>query len=190
MSEPMTTWDEVWAVVADDEGQLWLLGGCDRDAWLDGPVMADNSEHAMVQSILRKHGINPGDAADPADAGELLMLHSTCWRPDGPRRIDTFLVAVKADGVVLERWPDALPITPDLYGDGGGAPGKPPTHGATEEPVPRELDVLFHGLGHFKQQMRVNGTHRAALGEPWRIALEPFEETLAGMYETPHQSAA
>ena len=189
MSEPMTTWDEVWAVVADKNARIWLLGGCDRDAWMDGPVMADNSEHAMVQSILRQHGIDPGNP-ETGDPGDLLMLHSTSWRPDGPRRIDTYVAAVKFDGVVLERWPDALPVTPDLYRDDDEAPGRPPTHGATEEPVPRELDVLFHGLGHFKDQIKKNGTHRAALGEAWRVALEPFEETLAGMYETPHQAAA
>ena len=170
MLEPMTVWVEVWPVAADEMG-LWLLSG--GDSWRAGPVMADSSEHFEVEMLLREQGIGPDD---------VLMLHSTSWRPDGPHHIDTYMAAVDAGPVALERWPGAVPIDPSLY----DAVGRPPTHGATEEPVPRWLDVVFHGLGHFKQQMRANATHGAALGEPWRTQLEPFEETLAGMYAERH----
>jgi hypothetical protein len=174
MAEPMTVWAEVWPVAADDIG-LWLLGG--DDWWREGPIMADSSEHFEIELLLRGHGVRMDD---------VLWLHSTSWRPEGPRHMDTYIAAVDAGPVACERWPRARPIDPDLY----DAVGRPPTHAATEEPVPRWLDVIFHGLGHLKDQMRKNATTRAAVGELWRQRLEPFEETLAGMYETPHPSAA
>lgn len=180
MFEPMTVWVKVFAVAADKTG-LWLSG---NDGWLDGPVMADSSEHFMVQSLLREHGIDP---ADVKDGGDCLMLHFTSWHPDGPRHVDTCVVAVRCDGLALDMWPDARPITPDLYDDPDIGP--PPTHGATEEPMPRELDTLIHGLGHYKWQIKNNAEHRRALGRLWRVQLEPFRETLAGMYQREHRAA-
>jgi hypothetical protein len=173
MLEPMTVWVEVWPVAADEFG-LWLLSG--GDSWLAGPVMADSSEHFEVELLLHANSIRDND---------LLWLHSTSWRPEGPRHVDTYIAAVDAGPVACERFPGALPIDPGLY----DAVGKPPTHGATEEPVPRWLDVIFHGLGHLKDQMRKNATTRAAVGDLWQARLEPFEETLAGMYSEPHRAA-
>lgn len=173
MLEPMTVWVEVWPVAADEIG-LWLLSG--GEPWTAGPVMADSSEHFEVEMLLRGNAVHLDD---------VIMMHSTSWRPEGPRHIDTYMTAIDAGPVALEKFPGAVPIDPGLYDEAG----KPPTHGATEEPVPRWLDVVFHGLGHFKQQMRVNATHRAALGPLWRTRLEPFEETLAGMYAEPHRAA-
>jgi len=176
MLEPMTVWVEVWPVAADEAG-LWLLS--DGEPWLDGPVMADSSEHFTVDMLLRSRSI----AAD-----DLLWLHSTSWHPDGPRHVDTYLAVVDLAGSpACELFPHAVPITPDLYGHPEVC--KPPTHGATEEPVPRELDVLFHALGHLKDQIRKNATTRGAVGEVWAARLEPFEETLAGMYSERHQAA-
>ena len=176
MLEPMTVCVEVWPVAADEVG-LWLLSG--GAPWEEGPVMADSSEHFEVELLLRGHGITPDD---------LLWLHSTSWHPDGPRHVDTYLAVVNLAGsVACERWPHAVPITPGLYDH--PEVGKPPTHGATEEPVPRELDVLFHALGHLKDQIRKNATTRDAVGEVWAARLEPFEETLAGMYSEPHRAA-
>lgn len=177
MLEPMTVWAEVWPVAADEAG-LWLLSG--GEPWRAGPVMADSSEHFEVGMLLSEHGIREDD---------LLWIHSTSWHPDGPRHVDTYLAVVNLGAAIaFERFPHAAPITPDIYDD--PEVGKPPTHGATEEPVPRVLDVLFHALGHLKDQMRKNGTTRTALGDTWRVHLEPYEETLAGMYEAPHTSAA
>lgn len=182
MLEPMTVWVEVWPVAADNAG-MWLLSG--SGPWEDGPVMADSSEHFAVESILRQHGIDPADAKD---GGDCLWTHSTSWHPDGPRHVDTYLVVVDAAGrVVRERWPHAAPVIPYIYDE--PEIGTPPTHGATEEPEPRLLDVLYHGLGHLKDQIRKNATTRAAVGDLWRVRLEPFEETLAGMYSAPHQAA-
>ncbi|HEX5567035.1 MAG TPA: hypothetical protein VFY14_08965, partial [Streptomyces sp.] len=117
-----------------------------------------------------------------------LWVHSTSWYPDDPRHVDTYLAVVDLAGsLACERWPHAAPITPGIYDE--PEVGKPPAHGATEEPVPRLLDVLYHGLGHLKDQVRKNATTREAVGELWRVQLEPFEETLAGMYSEPHQAA-
>lgn len=182
MLEPMTIWVEVWPVVADEAG-LWLISG--QRPLRDGPVMADSSVHFMVESLLRGQHIDPRPVAE---GGDCLMLHSTSWRPDGPRQWDTYVAAVQSDDLALAIWPDAKPITPDLLDEDAGR-GKPPTHGATEEPMPRVLDVLFHGLGHFRDQISKNGTARESLGELWRVQLEPFEETLAGMYSEPHRAA-
>lgn len=177
MFEPMTVWVEVWPVAADETG-LWLLSG--GEPWLDGPVMADNSEDFMAKMLLRGNGITDDD---------LLWTHFTSWHPDGPRHVDTYLAIVDIGaGSVFERFPRATPITPGIYDN--PEVGKPPTHGATEEPVPRSLDVLYHALGHLKDQIRKNATTRAAVGDLMRDHLEPYEETLAGMYETLHPSAA
>ena len=112
-------------------------------------------------------------------------MHSTGWHPDGPRHVDAYLAVVDLEGAVAcEKWPHAAPITPDIYDE--PEVGKPPTHGATEEPVPRLLDVLYHALGHLKDQTRKNATTRAAVGDVWRVQLEPYEETLAGMYSERH----
>lgn len=177
MLEPMTVWVEVWPVAADEAG-LWLLSG--GEPWRDGPVMADSSEHFMVEMLLREHDIRMDD---------MLWIHSTSWYPDGPRHVDTYLAVVDLAGAVAcEQWPHAAPIVPGIYDE--PEVKKPPTHGAAEEPVPRLLDVLYHGLGHLKDQMRKNATTRMAVGDTWRVQLEPYEETLAGMYETPHETAA
>lgn len=181
MFEPMTIWVKVFPVVADGVG-LWLISG--DDGWLDGPVMADSSEHFMVESLLRQHHIDPRPVSE---GGDCLMLHFTSWHPDGPRHVDTNIAAIHCDDLALARWPGATPITPDLYAD--PSIGQPPTHGATEEPMPRELDTLIHGLGHYKWQINNNATHRKALGRLWRVQLQPFKETLAGMYEREHQAA-
>lgn len=176
MLEPMTVWVEVWPVAADEAG-IWLLSG--SAPWEDGPVMADSSEHFTVEALLRYHGISED---------RRLWVHSTSWHPDGPRHVDTYLVVVDLAGAVArEKWVHAAPITPYIYDEPGV--DTPPTHGATEEPMPRELDVLFHGLGHLKDQIRKNATTRAAVGDLWRVRLEPFEETLAGMYSEPHRAA-
>ena len=177
MLEPMTVWVEVWPVAADETG-LWLLSG--GKPWLDGPVMADNSEDFTVKMQLAEHAIRMDDT---------LWVHSTSWHPDGPRHVDTYIVVVDLKGAVAcEQWPHAAPIVPYIYDE--PEIGKPPTHGATEEPAPRLLDVLYHGLGHLKDQIRKNATTRTAVGEVWRVQLEPYEETLAGMYQTRHPSAA
>ena len=81
MLEPMTA----WVRSGPSPPTRRPVAAQRRRPWLDGPVMADNSEHFMVESLLREHGINPDG---------LLWVHSTSWDPDGPRHVDTYLAVV------------------------------------------------------------------------------------------------
>jgi hypothetical protein len=192
--EPMTIWLRVWAVAADDTGggTIWKLGGL--RPFEDGPVYADNSIDALGRDILSRQGIVP---IGVRHGGDLLWWHSTSWSPDGPRQWDNYIavVHVPSGRLVQDRWPDALPVAPELL----EAVGNPPPCGPCEEPAPRTLDTMFHGLkflrdemllqavGHVKNQIRENATTRAALaGTCWAAALEPFEETLPGLYQFGH----
>lgn len=182
MGEPMTVVAEVWPVAADETG-LWLLSG--GDALRAGHVVpADGDVDHEIQMLLWRIGITPGDT---------MAKHSTSWRPDGTSIILTYVAAVECPDFARATWPEATPITLEL----AEAVGKPPTHAANEPPVPRVIDVLFHGLGHFKYLISVppgrtlprNGEMAAALKPPWPEHLEPFEETLAGMYSQRHRAA-
>lgn len=167
--EPMNIVVEVWPVAADEAG-LWLVSG--GDAWRSGVVMADGDVHFEVEMLLSEHGIDPDGA----------VIHSTSWHPDGPSIVLTYMVALTAGGFALDRWPNAAPVTPDL----ADAEGKPPTHAANEAPVPRLLDVLFHGLRHLSYLMKTDAENAAAMGGLWQRQLEPFEPALAGMYSERH----
>lgn len=173
MLEPMTVRVEVWPVAADEAG-LWLVSG--GTPWLSDAVMADGDVHFEVEMLLREHGIDPDGTA---------VIHSTSWRPEGPAVVLTYMAAIVAEGFALDAWPDAKPVAPELLDARGG----PPTHGATEAPIPRHLDVLFHGLRHLRHLQMFDATNAAAMGELWREHLESFEPALAGMYSEPHQAA-
>jgi hypothetical protein len=171
--EPMTVQAEVWPVAADRTG-LWLISG--DDAWRSDAVMADGDVHFEVEMLLHEHEIGDADIA---------AIHSTSWRPDGPAVVLTYMAVIRPRGAVRERWPHALPVTADL----AEAAGKPPTHAATDPPVPRYLDVLLHGLRHLHHLMLNDRTNADAMGDLWRQHLVPFEPALAGMYSEPHQAA-
>ena len=173
MSEPMNLTVEVWPVVADEAG-LWLVSG--DDAWRFGPVPADSDVHYEVEFLMADHGVTGQDVA---------AVHSTSWRPDGPSVVLTYMAAVKADGFALDRWPGALPITPEL----AEAVGRPPTHAANEAPVPRYVDVALHGLRHLAYLIDHDRTNADAMGDLWRQHLAPFEPAMAGMYSEPHKAA-
>jgi hypothetical protein len=168
MSEPMNVTVEVWPVAADEAG-LWLVSG--SDAWRYGPVAADGDVHFEVEMLLREHGITDVAAA-----------HSTSWRADGPSVVLTYMAVVEPGGVVRERWPEARPVTAGF----ADAVGKPPTHAATEAPVPRYCDVLLHGLRHLDYLLAHDETAAVALGELWRRHLEPLGPALAGLYSERH----
>jgi len=170
MSELMNVMVEVWPVAADETG-LWLVSG--EDAWRDGPVPADGDVHYMVESLMWYHRL--------AVRGGV-MMHSTSWRPDGPHVVLTYIAAIRREGLVMDAWPEAVPITVEL----ARAVGKPAPHGPTEPPVPRYIDVLFHALRHVKYLYDHDATNREAMGALWGQHLEPFEETLAGMYSERH----
>jgi len=171
--EPMTTAVEVWPVAADEVG-IWLLSG--GDALRGGPVMADACMFAEVGLLLEGLGVPDGDVA---------AVHSTSWRQEGPRQVDTFMAVIAAGGLVRNRWPAALPVTADL----AAVVGKPFTHAASGPPTPRYVDVLMHGLRHLHYLVEHDATAAAALGELWRRHLGPFEPALAGMYDRLHHEA-
>jgi hypothetical protein len=170
MSEPMAVRLEIWPVSADTTG-IWLVSG--DDAWRPRlPVMADTEPHADVDLELYSHG-----AAD-----DVALLHSTSWRVDGPAVVLTYMAVLRNPGVVLDRWPNARPISLPLV----EAVGKPPTHSPIEPPAPRHIDVLLHGLRHFRLLMAMDATSAAALIEPWPTHLQPLQPALAGLYSQVH----
>ena len=138
--------------------------------------MADACMFAEVDLMLAHLGIGPGSVA---------AVHSTSWRQEGPRQINTFMAVIKTGDFALERWP-ALPITVDL----AEAVGKPFTHAPSEPPVPRYVDVLMHGLRHLRFLLEPgrDATTAAAMGDLWRRHLEPLDSALATMYDVQHQA--
>ena len=173
MFEPMNVNTEVWPVVANEAG-LWLVSG--DDAWRSAPVMADSDVHYEVEFLLCEHGIH---------ADDIVAVHSTSWRPDGPTVVLTYMAVIADPGFVRDRWPDARPITAAL----AEAVGRPPTHAANEAPVPRYIDVLLHGLRHLTYLLDHDLTTAEAMGDLWRQHLEPLRPALAGMYSEPHRAA-
>jgi hypothetical protein len=157
---------EVWPLAADAAG-IWLISGGDALRW--GPVMADGDVHYEVETLLRGFGIGIPDVP---------VIHSTSWRPDGPAVVLTYMAVVKADGYVLETWPDAAPVTSALP----AAVGKAPPHAAAEVPVPRVVDVLLHGIRHLRWLLDHDAETSAALDGNWRRHLAPLEPALATMY--------
>ena len=180
MGELMTVTVEVWPVAADEAG-IWLLSG--GDAWRFGPVEADSDVHWEVQRLLFEYGIDPDSAlfvGFPRNQPSAEVIHSTSWRPDGPTIVLTYMAVVKANGYVLETWPQAAPVTSALP----AAIGKAPPHGAADVPVPRVADVLLHGLRHLKFLAGPEGDAEtaAALDANWLRHLAPLRPALAKMF--------
>ena len=179
--EPMNVTVEVWPAAADETG-LWLVSG--GDAWRFGPVAADSDVHYEVEFLLCEHGIQQGNAerfvVDQGQPGDVAVLHSTSWRPDGSSIVLTYMAVVRAEGFVLDRWPDAAPITAALP----AAIGKAPPHGAAEVPVPRVADVLLHGIRHLRFLAGPEGDAEtaAALDANWHRHLAPLKPALAEMF--------
>ena len=177
MLEPMTVIAEVWPLAADDAG-IWLISGGEQ--WQSDIIMADSDMHWEAEQQLWWHGV---------DRGSVVALHSTSttspgvrwtsWRPHGTSIVHTYMSVIRPAGLVLGAWPQALPLTIDL----AEAVGRPAPHGAAEVPLPREIDVAFHGLSHIKWLIEHNAGIRAALiRTPWPRHLVPFEEQLATMF--------
>jgi hypothetical protein len=159
---------EVWPIVADELG-LWLISGL--DAWRSGNVPYDIGPRDEVQTLLADHDV----------AEQLRLVHSTSWRADDGFVILTYVAAINAPGLARQSWPDAMPITPDLAEE----VGRPEPTAPTGEPWPRYVDVLLHGLRHYRFLTLTDGPARDALGEVWRRHLQAFAPALSGMYEHP-----
>jgi hypothetical protein len=165
---------EVWPVAADEETGVWLLdpGG----AWPSLPVTQNSDPHEAAELELIQHQIPLGDVT---------LLHSTSWRAEGTAVVLTYLAVIKCPGLVLETWPDALPVTPKA----AKKAGPPPTHAPTQPPTPRDFDVFLHSLRHARFLLDHDATIAAALGEVWRQALAPLEGDIARMYSRIHNAA-
>lgn len=164
---PMTLIPEVFAVAAPSDG-LWLL---DADAWrCRMPVMSDSDPYHEVKLELAAHG-----AAD-----DLLWLHETSGHVDGPTYVLSHIAAVHCPGdEVLDRWPNAVPITRAAL----VVAGRPPAHGPVELPDVRHFDVLVHGLRTTKGEIQTNEDTAAILGPTyWPVHLEPLAPAFARMY--------
>jgi hypothetical protein len=155
---------ECWPVAADEHG-IWLTSG--PDAWRSPRIPADSEPHWELGILLASY-----DHHNP------VLVHSTSWRTDGAHIVLTYVAVFETDGLVLDRWPGALPVSADLL----PAVGNPPPHGAAEVPVPRYVDVLHHALRHLAWLQRTDDSARAALTGHWENHLEQLRPALAGMY--------
>jgi beta-phosphoglucomutase-like phosphatase (HAD superfamily) len=113
---------------------------------------------------------------------KLDLIHSTSWRVDGPAVILTWIGIARADGLVIDQWPYALPVTTELY----EKVGKPITHAADEPPTPRDVDVLIHAVRHLRFLRDTDESARAAMTNAWLQHLSSWEPALSGMYSEPH----
>ena len=156
---------ECWPVAADEHG-IWLVSG--SDAWRSPPIPASSEPHFEVELLIAAN-----DQPQPA------LVHSSSWRPDGPHVVLTYVAVFETVGLVLDRWPGALPVSADLL----PAVGKPYQHGAAEVPVPRYIDVLHHALRHLTFLTQTDATARAALTGYWAEHLAQLQPALSGMYE-------
>jgi hypothetical protein len=163
--EPRVTRVEVWPIAADPVG-IWLV---DDDAWRSMPLTSDIEPHDEVELLLAGHGARYRDVA---------LLHSTSWRVDGPGLLLTYIALVRAPGLVLSSWPDALPLSPHLC----QGVGRPPGHAATERPFPRDWDVLFHAVRHLAWLADTDDTAREAMGPDLLEHVAFLAPALSGMY--------
>jgi hypothetical protein len=167
---------EVWPVAADELG-VWLLSG--DGALYSAPIPQDSTSHFEVEHAL-------ADAGFPMPDGQLrdiALMHSTSWREDGPHALHTYVtVADAGSAYVLDRWPHAVPITDALL----ATVGRPPTHGATDRPAPRNVDVLAHAVRHLAFLRRFDATAAAALPAAWTPHLDALTPALAGLYSEVH----
>jgi hypothetical protein len=169
MGEPMAARVELWPLAADENG-IWLLSG--GDAWRSGPIPADSDP--LFEVKLMTSGYDSRMKLD--------LIHSTSWRVDGPSVILTWVGIARADGLVIEQWPHALPVTTELY----EKVGKPITHAANEPPTPRDIDVLIHAVRHLRFLQDTDESARAAMTDAWLRHLATWEPALSGMYSEPH----
>jgi hypothetical protein len=170
---PMLTYAEVWPLGADPTG-LWLLSG--TGPWPSEYISGQSDPQTMAEIELIQHGVTIG-----AD----LPLHSTSWRIEYDRHADqnfgiyTFMAAIGCPDLVRDRWPDALPITPELADQLGQAP----RHAAGELPDVPYWFVLLHGLRHLRFLRDTDTDLRDALDANWRRHLDGFAPAIARMYQ-------
>jgi hypothetical protein len=136
--------------------------------------MADNEPHSDVEYLL-------GENEAQSDA---VLLHSTSWRVDGPAIVLTYIAVIRCDGLVRDRWANAMPVSSSLT----EVVGKPPTNSPIDPPAPRYVDVLMHGLRHLKFLLDTDATNAAALDDTWQRHLAELNPALATMYSERHSA--
>jgi hypothetical protein len=134
---------DVHPLAAHQEGIRTLSGG---KAWNTGRLVgADSWPHGEVLLRLAEHGL------DGEDRTQVPVIHSSSWRPHHlyPRIVLVYFVVVDAGLDIIDRWPDSAPIRRDLL-ERHGRPVDFDPHGGAEEPLPRDLDVMFHAIRHLR----------------------------------------
>lgn len=166
--ENMNVRVECWPVAADNVG-IWLISGEDalRPAL---PLDSADDTHFEVENLLQDAGVDT----------QTSLIHSTSWRPDGGSIVLTYIAVVQADGMVIDTWPNAKPVSLAL----AEAVGQPPVHAATEPPVPRYIDVLLHALRHIRFLLDTDDESAAGVTLPMRRHLEKLRPALACMYKS------
>jgi hypothetical protein len=166
MAEAMNVFVEVWPVAADP-ARIWLLDG--DGPWISGPVASDNDPHSEVEYGLAEHSA----------LADVILIHSTSWRVDRQSILLTYMAVLGiGEQLVLDRWAEARPVSAELV----NTVGKPISHGPTEAPWPRQIDVLFHGLRHLRHLLDTDSGNAAAFDRNWRAHLNRLSPELARMY--------
>jgi hypothetical protein len=174
---------ELWTVAADARG-IWVLhGGAVYSEPLRqaaNPLLNPEVAHRTVGELLEGLGAER----------QVRLIHSTSWRATADGILLTYVAVLGGHGQlaghgpfewVRDVWRDAIPLSPRLL----KLVCNPVPHGATERPVARDIEVLTHGVRHFKMLLRTDATAAAALDDYWRFHLgDPqITETFAGLYQ-------
>lgn len=194
----MTAGVEVYVVAFDEPHGLYCLNEDNGIPYLALPLDSLTDVHWEVQYLLRDHGIRENqEIALHSTSGEWPNAwphmrpdykpeFPTSWHPKHTSLIVTYMAVVAPlTPCVLDTWPHAKPLTVDLF----LAKGNPEAHKPTAPPVPRDYDVLFHGLRHLHHLHSTNLENRQALGPAFGRHIEPFPPVLFKMYETVRQPA-
>ena len=163
--ETMRCCVEVWPVAADEHAICLVSGG---DAWRSPSIPSDSEPHWEAEFLIAGH-----EQVQP------VLLHSTSWRAEGPTVVLTYVAVFACEGLVLDRWSQALPISTDLL----PTVGKPYRHGAAEVPIPRYVDVLLHALRHCRLLRDTDAVAKEVLSGHWAAHLDALEPALSGMYQ-------
>lgn len=174
MSNDLPTVIELWPLAADEAG-IWLLSG--EEPLVSDPVQSDVGKYATAEQAAQRFSRLP-----------LKVLHQTSARDAKNLGIETWIAIPVLDGLFIEQFPDAAPVTPELL----EVVGRPFPHAGAQAPLNRRVDILQHALRHVAWLVGPFGDAniRAAL-EPWWLAhLATLQPGLSTLYTELYQPAA